>query len=202
MFKRKTNNEVPKKKGSLKARLTSRLGEWRDWLDLLLLFVVLEIPVLSLEQAHWIDPQPSLTLVLILAVLMVWFLASIRLHGALINVLALIAGGLVTLWQANRLQGAPETLPFAVFLTALTWLTGYLATWFFLRRTNAWGAVCPGALIIIVNLSNLPSRYYMYFGFFFIAAVFLIVRARLARQKQSPARRRRFFPGWPENTGW
>jgi transglutaminase-like putative cysteine protease len=174
--------EEPQKQRSLKAGLVSRLGDWREWLNLILLFVALEIAVLSLERVRWITPQPSLTLVLILSMLTVWLLVISRLPGVVIHFLALIIGASVTYWQAQSLLSYRETIYFAVFLTFLTWVMGYLSTWFILRKKNAWVAVCLGALVILVNLSNLPGGYYFYFGFFFVAAVFLLVQTRLVRR--------------------
>lgn len=175
--------EEPQRQQSLKAGLASRLGDWREWLNLILLFAALEIAVLSLEQTRWITPQPSLTLVLILAMLTVWLLVINRLPGVVIHLLALIIGASVTYWQMQSLLSYRETIYFAVFLTSLTWLMGYLSTWFILRKKNAWVAVCLGALVILVNLSNLPGGYYFYFGFFFVAAIFLIVQTRLVRRR-------------------
>ena len=42
------------------------LGSWWEWVSVVLVFLTLEIAVLSIEQAGWIRPQPSLTLVLVL----------------------------------------------------------------------------------------------------------------------------------------
>ncbi len=164
---------------------TGRLGDWRVWLNLILLFVALEIVVLSLERARWITPQPSLTLVLVLSMLTVWLLVISRLPGIIVHLLALIMGAGVTYWQTQSLLYYRETFLFAVFLTALTWLMGYLSTWFVLRKKNAWMAVCLGALVILINLSNLPGGYYFYFGFFFVAAIFLLVQTRLVRRHYS-----------------
>ena len=44
-------------------------GRHQDMVSVLLAFAALEIVILSLERAKWIAHQPSLTLVLILAVL-------------------------------------------------------------------------------------------------------------------------------------
>ncbi len=161
--------------------LRERLGDRAELFGLVLMFAALEIVVLSLERARWITPQPSLTLVLVLAVLVVRLLTLTRLHWTVIHLLTLALGAGVTYWQVAGLLSHRNILFFAVFLTFLTWLMGYLSAWFFLRRRNAWVAVILGALVILVNLSNLPGGYFWYFGLFFIAAVFLIVQTRLAR---------------------
>jgi transglutaminase-like putative cysteine protease len=168
-----------------------RMGDWRGWLNLILLFAVLEVAVLSLENAQWVTPQPSLTLVLILAMFMVWALAVCRLHSILIHILALIVGALVVIWQTNSFRSS-DVYYFFVFLASLTWVMGYLSTWFLLRRTNAWVAVGSGALVVLVNLSNLPARYYIYFGFYFVAAVFLVVQTRIVKRQYSPEQSARY----------
>jgi transglutaminase-like putative cysteine protease len=178
-------SEEPQGQRSLKAGLVSRLGGWREWFSFILLFVALEIVVLSLEQAHWITPQPSLTLVLILAMLAVRLLTITRLPGLVIHILALAIGALVTFWQVQGMLSYRQTIYFVVFLTFLTWVMGYVSTWFLLRKKNAWVGVVLGTLIILVNLSNLPGGYYWYFGLFFAAAAILIVQTRLVRGHSS-----------------
>ncbi len=194
---------------ALPERLRAWLGNWWGWVNIGLLFLVLEIAVLSIEQARWIDPQPSLTLVLFLSILILWLLVKSRLPGAVKHILALVIGVIVTVWQAYSIlpplgtvskfqhllnviqswfQAAGTLVPgdekilFAVFLTFLTWVIGYVSTWFILRRHNAWVAVTLGAVVILVNLSNLPSSYYFFFGLYFLSSVFLITQTRIARQ--------------------
>jgi transglutaminase-like putative cysteine protease len=171
----------PREQRSLKAGLVSRLGDWHEWLNIVLLFVTLEIVVLSLERAHWITPQPSLTLVLILSIMVVGLMIFRRLPGLVIHSLAVLIGAGVIFWQVQAMLSNRQTIYFAVFLAFLTWLMGYLSTWFLLRKRNAWVTFILGALVILVNLSNLPAGYYWYFGFFMVAAAFLIVQTRLVR---------------------
>jgi transglutaminase-like putative cysteine protease len=175
-------------------------GSWQDWVNIVLLFIVLEIAILSIEQAHWITPQPSLTLVFILSVLTVWLFVKIRIPGAIKHVLALVIGVIVTIGQTLILMTPPETtsrfshllgqgagtllpgddkIPFVVFITFLTWVIGYFSTWFVLRRNNAWVAVSLGAVVLLVNLSNLPDSYYIYFFLYFFAAALLIAVTRM-----------------------
>jgi hypothetical protein len=163
--------------------LVSRLGDWRPWLNFILLFLVLEIAVLSLEQARWLKSLPSLTLVLILAMLAVCLLARTRIPGLLIHIVALAVGVLITYGLLYGQLATGGAVFFAVFLVYLVWVFGYISTWFFLIKHNAWMAVCLGTLVILVNLSNLPGSYYYFFGLFFIAAVFLIVQTRLTSRR-------------------
>ena len=190
----------------------SRLGNWRMWVNLALLFLALEVAVYSIERAQWMAPQPAFTLVLFLSMLLVWMLVLVRVPGWAIHIIAPVIGVLVTVWQAlillpgtqnlghllnvmqSFLQGSGSLLPeegrviFAAFLTFLTWFIGYISTWFVLRKHNPWVAVLLGAVVIIVNLSNLPGMFYFFFPAFFIAAVFLIIQTRIARQHAKSGR--------------
>jgi transglutaminase-like putative cysteine protease len=168
--------------------MMSIIGDWRAWLNIVLLFAVLEIAVLSLERVRWLEYPLSLTLVLILAMLTVWLLIKTRLPGFLMHILAPFIGALVTYGLLYSQLGAGGTAYFAVFLIYLVWLIGYISTWFFLRKKNAWVAVCLGAMVVLVNLSNLPAGYYYFFGLYFIAAAFLLALTRLANRALSAER--------------
>ncbi|MBI4303665.1 MAG: transglutaminase domain-containing protein [Chloroflexi bacterium] len=190
------------------ARAKFWLNIWLRWGSLLLLFLTLEIAVRSIEQAQWFSPQPSLTLVLVLAILTGWLLAKSRLHAALTFPIALVAGLIVTVWQGSSLltteglinrvsqfiaslsyswetisagKASEGNIHFVVFLVFLTWVMSYVSTWFVLRRRNAWVAVFLGAITILVNLSNLPDQYYAMFFPYLLAAVLLVGQTNLTR---------------------
>ena len=190
------------------ASFKSWLGSWQEWGSLLFLFLTLEIVVLSMEQAQWTTPQPSLTLVLVLAVLTGLLLVKSRLANRLTYLVAILLGAVVTVWQASNLLPSLETTPkvnqlvvtlqslwqvasmakpsedtihFAIFLVFFTWMFGYLSTWFILRRRNAWAVVTLGAIIILINLSNLPDKYYGFFFLYLLTAMLLVAQTNLAR---------------------
>ncbi len=184
-------------------------NRWQGWVNVVLVFITLEVAVLSIDQAHWISPQPSLTLVLVLVVLLTSLAARLRIHGAFKPVIMVVIGLLVTLWQTisclepseatssfTRLidifqgyfQGSQSLLPgdnkiiYVVFITFVTWIIGYLSTWFILRKNNAWVTVVLGALVVLFNLNNLSDSYYLYFIFYFFAAALLIAVTRMSGQ--------------------
>jgi hypothetical protein len=196
----------------------SRWGGRMTWLNIFILFLALWIAVYSIEQAHWINPQPLMTLVLILSMITIRLLTVTRLPGWAVHTLTITAGLLVTIWQgisilpeasgAGRiftiftswLRGGAGLMPgeqqviFGIALAFLTWMAGYLAAWFILRRRNAWVAVILGLLIIVVNLTNLPDKNYLFFTLYFLAAVLLIIITRIAKQ-QSIAGHRFIYSG-------
>ncbi len=184
-------------------------GSWQEWINILLVFITLEIAVLSVEQAHWITPQPSLTFVLILSVLLTVALIKIKIYTVFKHIILLVIGLTITMWQTvNCIEPSDTTsklshlinvfqswwqgssfslasddkLIFIVFITFLTWLVGYLSVWFVLRRYNAWVAVVLGALVVLFNLNNLPDSYYIYFVLYFFAALMLIAVTRMMKR--------------------
>jgi len=174
----------------LRLSFKSWLGDWQEWGITVLLFLVLEITIASIERAQWITPQPSLTLVLVLAVLGGWLLCKSRLPVIVLHPVALLLGAAVTVWQASNLMPSPEiisrvnklgealqswweavsaanpsegTIQFAVVLIFFTWILGYLSTWFVLRKKNPWVALSLSAITILINLGNLPKQQFVFF---------------------------------------
>jgi hypothetical protein len=181
-------------------------GGWQSWLKVALVFLTLEMAVLSVEQAHWVDPQPSLTLILIVSVVLGVILARVRMFGLFKFLIVLVVGLVVSAWQVMNVLTVPETssklshlmdvisswwrgsavvLPgdekviFVVFITLLAWIIGSLSIWFVLRRNNAWMAAVSGGLVILFNLSNLPDSHYIYFFLYFFAAALLVAVTRM-----------------------
>jgi transglutaminase-like putative cysteine protease len=194
----------------------SRWGNLSTCLSLSSLFLTLGIAIFSIEQAQWISPQPYFTLVLFFSVVLVWLLTATRLPGWALHLVMVAAGILVTLWQGTiilpsgsgsgslfavfsswlrggtALQESDGKVIFGVFLVLLTWITGYLSTWFMLRRHNAWVAVLLGLVIIIVNLSNLPGNNLVFFTFFLLAGVLLIIQTNITRQQYLPGQKTKY----------
>ncbi len=185
---------------------------WQHVLNIVLLFIVLETGVFSVEKAQWITPQPSLTLTLILSVLITLLFARLRLYQAFKHILIIVIGILVTIVQTMALVSAPgvfsrlerviavlqpwknpDSLLFAVFMALLVWLIGYLSTWFLLRKQNAWVGATLGAIVLIINLSNLAGGYFYYFAVFIIAAALFIGHTRLLKQSLPAGFKKR---GW------
>lgn len=191
-------------------RVKNWTGGWRVWVTVLLLFITLGIVVQSVVQAQWTSPQPSLLLVLVLAIGTTWMFVRSRLPVAVVHLLLLIIGFAVTFWQGLGLfpstpsgsslvqlfhfldslwqmlikgSAVESTAHLALFLVLLTWILGYVSTWFALRKQNAWMGVSLAAIAILVNLSNLPGKYYIYFFFFVLAAITLIVWINFSRNR-------------------
>jgi len=204
--------------GEARQEMKSWPGKWHEWVGVILLFLTLEVAVLSVERAQWISPQPYLSLILAVAVLAGWRLAMSRLHGWLSHIIAFFAGVIVILvqgmyllpsrpadsrfdgllaalrswWQAGGTDPATTNIPFGVLLIVLTLAIGYIAIWSLLRRGNAWTGLALGLVVLLVNLTNLPDGYYPYFGAYFLAGAILIAWNRLPRQLYFEDRARRY----------
>ncbi len=178
------------------------LDSLHEWVGVALGFLTLAIAVWSIEQARWINPQPSLILVLGLAVLASLLLAKSRMPNWAAYLLMIVLGLAVTVWQTTGLfavtegksvlqswwqvilRGEPNEgiVYFAMFLILITWLLGFVSTWFILRKRSVWVAVSLGAIAILVNLTNLPNNYYTFFPIYLLAAMLLIGQGNLARR--------------------
>ncbi|MDP6647015.1 MAG: transglutaminase domain-containing protein [Dehalococcoidales bacterium] len=179
---------------SLFLHTKSRSGNWPEWVSLALVFLTLAIAVYSVEEAMWISPQPSLILTLLLAILTTLVAAKSRLPNMTKHAIILLLGIIITVWQLSSIL-APQpwwqaleirpnegTTYFAVFLILVTWMIGYISTWFMLERRNTWITVFMGTIMILVNLNNLPKDYDYFFPIYILAAVLLIGQTNLAKQ--------------------
>ena len=192
---------------NLRQRLAGAISRLRrdhlqEWVSVILGFVALVVAVRSIEQAGWINPQPSLVFVLFLAVVLASILAKSRMRKWAAYPLAVIIGLVVIVWQSTGLVIAPEgtpaflhwwdtlislqpnegTLYFGMFLVVVTFLAGFISTWFILKKQNVWIAVSAGAIMVLVNLSNLPRQHYYFLPVYLLIALLLIAQANLARR--------------------
>jgi transglutaminase-like putative cysteine protease/preprotein translocase subunit SecG len=181
-----------------------KLGSLQDWLSVVLVFLLLMIAVLSIEQAHWVSFEPSLILTLVLAVLMTSLMIILRLWNKVTYFLMVILGLLVMVWQSSGAvpradgqstlnawwQTVTNALPsensiyFAMFLIIVTWLISFLSVWFILKKRNVWVAVFLGAVMLLANINNLPYDYYFFFPLYLFVSLLLIFQVNLAKQKE------------------
>ena len=63
-------------------------------------------------------------------------------------------------WEAASGGGiSTDLLPFLVMLLAMSWIVGFLGSWFIFRRNNVWFAVVFLGTAILTNLSFLPESF-------------------------------------------
>ena len=184
------------------AAVRNGLGSPQEWLGVVLLFLTLAVAVWSVEHADWLKREPSLILTLGLSVMAGLWLARRTWPGRVVWTLAAVLGIGITVWQSVGLMpvsgtgsalgnwwqtvtgGRPNEEPvfFAMFLLLVTWVIGFISTWFLVRRRNAWVAITTGTVIILVNLSNLPQEDYYFLPIYLFVALLLLGQANLAKQ--------------------
>jgi len=184
------------------AAVRNGLGSPQEWIGVVLLFLTLAVAVWSVEHANWLKREPSLILTLGLSVLAGLWLARRTWPGRVVWPLAAVLGIGITVWQSVGLMsvsgtgstlgnwwqtvtgGRPNEEPvfFAMFLLLVTWVIGFISTWFLVRRRNAWVAITSGTVIILVNLSNLPQEDYYFLPIYLFVALLLLGQANLAKQ--------------------
>ena len=177
-------------------------GSSREMTGVILVFLSLAVAAWSIEQANWIQPQPSLITALFLAVLAALLLFRSRLSTRMTYLIMVVLGAAVTVWQAismmpssatesvfhawwvavSGVQPSEGTTYFAMFLSIAVWIIGFVSTWYVLRKRNVWVAVGLGTLAIIVNLSNLPREDYLFLPFYLLTVMLLIGQVNLVKQ--------------------
>lgn len=201
-----------------RAWLKTLLAPFRPWLlpaegwsTFVFLVTTHLIVVLSVEQAEWIKPTPSLKLTAVIALFSGFLLAKAKVPTSLLHAVGLLMGVEVVVRQtAAILPGATlaqqrlelwerlgtwmeivrtggissDTIPFALLLVSLAWLIGYVSSWSAFRWHQAWGAVIPSGVAILVNLSYLPERFAFFFVLFLFSAMLLVMRLNFSRQEQ------------------
>ena len=201
-------------RGLLWSAIRGGVGSPQEWVCVLLVFLTLGVATWSIEQAYWIRPQPSLTTVLALGVLAGLLLVRSRLSAWIVCPVMVILGLGVTVWQTVGLMPYSETESalrawwvaasgarpsegttyFAMFLSLVVWVIGFVSTWYVLRRRNVWVAVGLGTLTVLINLSNLPREDYLFLPVYLLAAMLLIGQVNLAKQGVWFGRRMNDFP--------
>ncbi|MBN2240656.1 MAG: transglutaminase domain-containing protein [Dehalococcoidales bacterium] len=208
------------KKSELKRTTEKPVNRKQEWLSIILGFIALEIVVLSLEQAKWLKSQPSLTFVLVLAVLAGIGLHRLKVHSAFKWTIIIVTGIIVTAWQTlviipqtltpwyERLaetfkstwgvvsmsQAEDSTVSFAILLIFITWFLGIVSTWYLLKKRSPWAVVIPGLTVLLLNLSNLPARFSGFlFGFLGVSLV-LIGFMKLLNNTNQNVRVNKLFP--------
>jgi hypothetical protein len=181
---------------------------WEEWGTIATLSVMLWIVAWSVVRSEWINPQPSLVLVLFLSLACGLVLGKSRLPGIAAHSLALVLGAGVVIWQGASLQpgpgiaaqlgqlvgelrlwwaatssGAtnPGTVQIALLISILVWVLGYVSIWFIIKRQNPWVAVSLGATGFLINQSNLAEIEYTLFLYYIVAAMFLVAQTTFVK---------------------
>jgi hypothetical protein len=169
----------------------------------------------ALQAAHWLNPNPSFLLVMVLGVS--WGAVSALTNmkqglafvliicgsigiSVLQSIIALpaIESGLWPQWLTALTKPANDPTVFIMILTMIIWLAGAFGAWYAVRRRNGWVAFILGSLIVVLNLVNLPRDFAYVLPLYLFLGLALIIQAgwlHVAAGKVESGRRIRFIPG-------
>lgn len=204
--------------------MRSRLGLKEGWSTYFLLLIIHVLAVWALSAAEWADGLGLLIWVVFLAVTLGMVLAKQQwLPGFVSHIFATLVGLAWTVFLVSHvLPGAMSVKErmlalvyrfldwlavavgqgisgdgaiFVLQLGVLLWLMAYLGTWFTFRRQQAWAAIIPVGLVILINSLYAPSGIGIYFVLYLFCALLLIVRVHvLAEQVRWQQQRIAFAP--------
>jgi hypothetical protein len=205
--------------------LFKRYTPSQGWLTLALLLLSVGIVAESVASVEWVS-TPGLAGVLLLSVVSALVLAKVPLHALLLHPVALLLGTAVVVFQTTTLAEDPnligsvretwdrliawyreaeeggvsaDLMPISMILLALTWLLGYISSWFVFRSNTAWVAVVLGGLTMVSNLSFLPEGYAWKFFVFLFFAMLLVVRVNVVHRQNIW---RRIGTAFSPRSGW
>ncbi len=188
-----------------------RVTPSQGWATFGLLFVTLLIVGESVEAAEWVD-STGLTVLLLWSAVVGLGLAKVRISWILLIPAGMVIGALSLAWIAIRsVEGenaaeriretlqrldvwweaasgggiSTDLLPFLIMLLAITWIVGFLSSWFIFRRNNVWIAVVLLGTAILTNLSFLPESFIPRFFLFVFFAMLLVVRMSIVQKHET-----------------
>ena len=179
-----------------------RWARSEDWLTLLLAGAGILVVVRSVEVAEWVA-TPSLMLTAVLGVLVGLLVIRIPWKAWQGHLIASSVGAMAVYLQGTGLADAgslgartaelnsrlaawwtalvsneisTDPLPFALILSSLAWTGGYLSSWAIFKRGNVWLAILPSGVALLVNLTYLPERFFVYLFPYLLATMMLMIR--------------------------
>ena len=187
-----------------------RLTPSQGWTTLALLTATLLVVGESINAATWVA-TPGLNSILVWSAITALLLSKVRGPAVFLHPLGLAVGFVVVVWQtASLVEGEPlvqqvqeiwsrlelwwdaassggisrDLMPFSMAILFLSWMLGYLSSWFIFRSNNVWVAVVLGGISILTNLSFLPDNYAFRFFIFTFFAMLLVVRMSVVHREE------------------
>ena len=195
------------------------------WGTFALLWGVLLVVGVTIQQADWTD-TPGMVFIVLVSSLVGLGLAKVRLPWPLLVLAGLALGFLFVYWQTSRLvpdesfigairqtgvrlndwyQAATsggistDLMPFSMALLGAGWVLGFFSAWFLFRRANFWPAVVLAGLALFTHISFLPSERVAAFFVFVALVMLLIVRMGSV---QSQIKWKASGTRFPSASGW
>ncbi|MQF98990.1 MAG: hypothetical protein FI729_05665 [SAR202 cluster bacterium] len=156
--------------------------------------------VWSIEASGWVDSPPLFTFIFFGAILATLLTEIPSLYYRMVLVLSLgfvftYVGGismaesdtfvLRTQEVIERIRdwisavkgedATTDTLPLAMTIMFITWITAYFTSWGLFRHGNLWASIIPIGTLIVLNLTYLPDSFWVHLLAFIIFSLLLIL---------------------------
>lgn len=172
---------------------------WADGLGLLIWVAILAVTLgLAFAKAKWLPGVIAHILATVIGVFWTLFIVSYAVQGAETlkeQFLALVQRLLTWVATAFARGVNADNIMFVLQMGLLVWILAYLGAWFAFRRQQAWAAIIPAGIIILVNNQYATGGLAIYFVLYLFCALLLIVRVHvLAKQVHWQSRHIAFAP--------
>lgn len=191
------------------------LLSWEDWLTLAAAALVFLSLAFAVQAAEMVRDMPSIIPTTLIGLVTGLLAARIRVPQLLIHPVILVFGtGVVLLGAQPYAEGATvverlgdfrmrveewfhivragdisnDNLPFVTLVQGLAFLVSYVGTWAIYRWHNAWIAILPVGVLLLVTTSVVSGQPSTAFVFYLFGALVLLARMHL--QKRQAAWRR------------
>ncbi len=193
------------------------------WFSLFLLATVVYSTIWSIQAADWVDHLNTLTFVTAIGLLLgVLAAKQRRFSRLLVHSAVVMTGLLLAFWQtagafyngsiSSFIQGigrwsallagggaSNDDSIFLLLILALGFLLAYVSAWLLYRTRNPWLLVVANAIVLLINLENVPPAYIIFLIIFLIASLLLLLRFNLFESVQ---RWNRSGLRYPDDLGW
>ena len=194
--------------------MDARLKLEEGWTTLFLLWAMILVAALALNQADLIDGLQIIPLTGSLAVLAGLLLAKSRFQSRTAHLFSFVYGLFVVSWLVASILPAEETwrvrvieiftrqadwfekafnggtsrdgLIFVIQTSFIYWLLGYTGAWFTFRQSRVWLAVVPTGIVLlsVVYYYNGPKLLGLYLATYTLLALIYVARTHLADQEK------------------
>lgn len=175
-------------------------GPAEGWPTFVLLVVCVLVAVWIVRSVQWV-PTPGVYSIALCAAVLGLVLAKMRFNRWRLAVSGLLLGLFLSFYQLTSLAEGPtrperlaeigsrllvwwqalvgggtssDTLPFTFFVLLVSWLVGFLSSWFLFRRHSIWGTLLPGGVVVVASLMNVSSGEQIFYLHLYLFVVFLL----------------------------
>jgi transglutaminase-like putative cysteine protease len=204
------NRETDVAKPSVWSRYMS-LVSWEEVVTLAIVLVGFLTVVRSIDNADWVAEMPSLYPIGFFGLGLGILLSHVkRVPDLTLHLIGLVAGVVSIAFVVGRQLEGPfydrgweildrlyvwgdtiwtggisnDDLPFVVLVVSATYLTAYIAAWSIFRWYNAWLALVPGGVALLMNISYLPGQRGLPLFIYLFCSIILLARVNLLRRQQ------------------